>query len=171
MAEALLRCGNASSVHRAGRAARQAVEAARDEVAALVGAASADVIFTSGGSEANQTALRGFPDRRVILSAIEHDSVRAAARTESCSIAERITRRSGNPRSAVWLASLPPLVKITSAEAAPTSAATSSRAASTAWRAARPARWTDEALPHRNSASAIAAATSGSTGAVAFQSR
>lgn len=79
MAEALLRCGNASSVHRAGRAARQAVEAARDEVAALVGAASADVIFTSGGSEANQTALCGFPDRRVIFSAIEHDSVRAAA--------------------------------------------------------------------------------------------
>ena len=79
MAEALLRCGNASSVHRAGRAARQAVEAARDEVAALVGAASADVIFTSGGSEANQTALRGFPDRRIIVSAIEHDSVREAA--------------------------------------------------------------------------------------------
>jgi cysteine desulfurase len=78
MADALTRCGNASSVHRWGRAARQAVEAAREAVAALVGAAPADIVFTSGGSEANQTALRGFPERSLIISAIEHDSVRAA---------------------------------------------------------------------------------------------
>jgi cysteine desulfurase len=77
MAEALAACGNASSVHRWGRAARQAIEAARGAVAALVGAAPDDILFTSGGSEANQTALRGFPGRRVIVSALEHDSVRA----------------------------------------------------------------------------------------------
>ncbi|HUB96089.1 MAG TPA: cysteine desulfurase family protein [Stellaceae bacterium] len=76
MAEALARCGNPSSVHRWGRATRRAVEEARLDVAALVGAAPQDILFTSGGTEANQTALRGF-DRRVLVSAIEHDSVRA----------------------------------------------------------------------------------------------
>jgi cysteine desulfurase len=79
MAAALTRCGNASSVHRFGREARRALEAARAEVAALVGAAPAAIVFTSGGSEANQLALRGVAGRRVLVSAIEHDSVRAAA--------------------------------------------------------------------------------------------
>jgi len=79
VADALARCGNASSVHRWGRAARQAVERAREAVAALAGAAAEDVIFTSGGSEANLLALRGLAGRRLIVSAIEHDSVRAAA--------------------------------------------------------------------------------------------
>jgi cysteine desulfurase len=76
MAEALTRCGNPSSVHRWGRAARQAVEAARRDVAALVGAAPQDILFTSSGSEANQTTLHG-GRRPVLVSALEHDSVRA----------------------------------------------------------------------------------------------
>jgi len=78
MAEALALCGNPSSVHRWGRAARQAVEAARAEVAALAGVSPDDVIFTSGGSEANHLALRGI-DAPKFVSAIEHDSVLAAA--------------------------------------------------------------------------------------------
>jgi cysteine desulfurase len=78
MAEALARTGNPSSVHRWGRAARQAIERARGQVAALVGAAPAEVIFTSGGTEANQLALLGMRGRRVLISAIEHDSVREA---------------------------------------------------------------------------------------------
>jgi cysteine desulfurase len=78
MAEALRHTGNPSSVHRWGRAARQAIERARAQVADLVGAAPADVIFTSGGTEANQLALRGVPRRRILISAIEHDSVREA---------------------------------------------------------------------------------------------
>jgi cysteine desulfurase len=78
MADALARCGNPSSVHRWGREARRALEAARAQVAALVGAVPAAVIFTSGGSEANQLALRGVPGRHVLVSALEHDSVRAA---------------------------------------------------------------------------------------------
>jgi cysteine desulfurase len=78
MADALGVCGNASSVHRWGRAARHAIEAARREVAALVGAAEDEILFTSGGTEANQTVLRGLPGRRLIVSAIEHDSLRAA---------------------------------------------------------------------------------------------
>ena len=49
--------GNASSVHRAGRAARRALEQAREAVAALVGAAPGAVVFTSGGTEANNQAL------------------------------------------------------------------------------------------------------------------
>jgi cysteine desulfurase len=78
VAEALTGCGNPSSVHRFGRAARQSLEAARREVAALAGAAADEVVFTSGGTEANHLALGGFPSRRVIVSAIEHDSVRQA---------------------------------------------------------------------------------------------
>src|SRR5258708_23970277 len=57
---------------------RRALEAARGQVAALVGAAAAEVVFTSGGTEANQLALRGLAGRRVMVSAIEHDSVRQA---------------------------------------------------------------------------------------------
>ena len=78
MADALARCGNPSSVHRFGREQRQAVEAARAQVAALIGAAPAELVFTSGGTEANHLALRGLPGRRVLASALEHDSVRQA---------------------------------------------------------------------------------------------
>jgi cysteine desulfurase len=78
MADALARTGNPSSVHRWGHAARQAIERARGQVAALVSAAPAEVIFTSGGTEANHLALLGMRGRRVLISAIEHDSVREA---------------------------------------------------------------------------------------------
>jgi cysteine desulfurase len=76
--EALLGCGNPSSVHRFGREARRTLEAARAQVAALIGTAPPDIAFTSGGTEANHLALRGLAGRRVIVSAIEHDSVRHA---------------------------------------------------------------------------------------------
>lgn len=79
MAELLGRVGNPSSVHLFGRQARHAVEQAREQVAALVGAKPAQVIFTGSGTEANNLALRGFPERAVIVSAIEHESVRRAA--------------------------------------------------------------------------------------------
>lgn len=78
MREALARAGNPSSVHRWGRAARQAVENARAAVAALAGSAPTAVTFTSGGTEANQLALHGVSGRRVIVSAVEHESVRQA---------------------------------------------------------------------------------------------
>ncbi len=70
--------GNPSSVHRYGRDARRIVNEARDAVAALVNARPDEIVFTSGGTEANVLALEGFPDRRVLVSAIEHDSVLAA---------------------------------------------------------------------------------------------
>src|ERR1700691_360874 len=53
------RYGNASSRHEYGRAARRAVDEARQQVAAAVGAHPTEVIFTSGGSEANNLFLRG----------------------------------------------------------------------------------------------------------------
>ncbi|MFQ5958305.1 MAG: cysteine desulfurase family protein [Alphaproteobacteria bacterium] len=79
MAEARERPGNPSSVHRFGRLARRAVEDARALVAALVGAAPAEVVFTGSGTEANNLALTGCRRRRLIVSAIEHDSVLRAA--------------------------------------------------------------------------------------------
>jgi cysteine desulfurase len=78
---AFLECGNASSVHRWGRDARQRVERAREAVGALVGAAPDSVVFVSGGSEANHLALIGSGRQRVLVSAVEHPSVLHAAPT------------------------------------------------------------------------------------------
>jgi cysteine desulfurase len=79
MAAALETIGNPSSVHRFGRAARKRVEDAREQVAALIGASAGDMIFTSGGTEANALALAGAGRRHIVVSAIEHDSVLATA--------------------------------------------------------------------------------------------
>jgi cysteine desulfurase len=75
---ALEAVGNPSSVHAAGRAARQVLESARDAVAALVGVAPGSVTFTSGGTEASNLAIdsalaAGFT--RIIVGATEHDAV------------------------------------------------------------------------------------------------
>jgi cysteine desulfurase len=86
--EALALTGNPSSVHAEGRAARRLIEQAREEVARLVGARSADVIFTSSGTEANalaltpaiETSAEKRPRDRLFISAIEHSSVRAGGR-------------------------------------------------------------------------------------------
>lgn len=74
--------GNPSSVHGFGQQARAAVDRARREVAALIGAKQNEIVFTSGGTEANNLAIRGLCEmssdhgRHVITSAIEHPSVR-----------------------------------------------------------------------------------------------
>ncbi|MGI9101345.1 MAG: cysteine desulfurase family protein [Terriglobales bacterium] len=69
--------GNASSVHHHGQQTRAAVEAARESVAALLGCRAAEVVFTSGGTEADNLALFGIvkPGDHVITSTIEHDAV------------------------------------------------------------------------------------------------
>jgi len=77
---ALAVTGNPSSVHAAGRAARHLVEAAREQVAALVGTAPGDVVFTSGGTEANTLALSPALGDVLLVSAIEHPSVRCGGR-------------------------------------------------------------------------------------------
>jgi cysteine desulfurase len=80
MMTAILReTGNASSVHQFGRRARSHIETARRDVAALVGARAQNVVFTGGGTEANNLALASSSGRRLIVSATEHVSVLQAA--------------------------------------------------------------------------------------------
>ena len=79
VADALMQSGNPSSVHRHGRVARRVVEDARERVAAMVGADGSEVVFTAGGTEANAMALNAFSGQRVMVSAVEHVSVLAAA--------------------------------------------------------------------------------------------
>src|SRR5262245_38640714 len=73
--------GNASSVHGFGQEARAAVDRARREVAGLVGAKQNEIVFVSGGTEANNLAIRGLCElaaphgRHIIISQIEHPSV------------------------------------------------------------------------------------------------
>ncbi|HEU4476410.1 MAG TPA: cysteine desulfurase family protein [Methyloceanibacter sp.] len=82
MTEALAVYGNPSSVHAEGRAARALIEEARAKVAALVGTRPEDVIFTSGGTEANALALAAQSGGawHCYMSAIEHPSVLAGGR-------------------------------------------------------------------------------------------
>ena len=76
--EALAEIGNPSSVHRFGRDSRRRVEHAREAVACLVGASPAEIVFTSGGTEANNLALLGAGRAPILVSEIEHDSVLGA---------------------------------------------------------------------------------------------
>jgi cysteine desulfurase len=73
--------GNPSSIHQQGQSAREAIDEARDKVARLIGAKSTEIIFTSGGSESNNLALKGIAlaqkdkGNHIITSNIEHPSV------------------------------------------------------------------------------------------------
>ena len=86
MAEALEQGGNPSSIHAAGRRAKQALERARAQVAGLLNAKTQEVFFTSCGTESNNWALRGLlaankrAGRHLITSAIEHPSISLVAR-------------------------------------------------------------------------------------------
>jgi cysteine desulfurase len=79
--------GNPSSVHGEGRATRRVIEQAREQVAALLGAEPRNVVFTSGGTEANMLALVPTGVReRLLTSAIEHPSVLAGGRFPAANI-------------------------------------------------------------------------------------
>jgi cysteine desulfurase len=86
--------GNPSSGHWAGRPAREAVEAARAEVAALIGARPSEIVFTSGGSEANNYALKGIffrntkPRPHIVTLCIEHPAI-----LQPCRFLERLGAR------------------------------------------------------------------------------
>ena len=74
--------GNASSVHHFGQQAKARLDDARQEVAALIGGAPTEVVFTSGGTEADNFAMRGvaealepFGKRHLVTSSIEHEAV------------------------------------------------------------------------------------------------
>lgn len=75
MREAMLVPSNPSSMHAVGRKARQRLEAARETVAHAVGVWPNEVLFTASGTEANNTVLRGFPDRPLLVGATEHPSI------------------------------------------------------------------------------------------------
>jgi cysteine desulfurase len=79
--------GNPSSVHRLGQRAKARLDEARGAVAALIGAEPGEIVFTSGGTEADNFALRGAAEaleatgrRHVVVSAIEHEAVLNTAR-------------------------------------------------------------------------------------------
>jgi cysteine desulfurase len=78
------RYGNPSELHRLGREARAAVEQARAEVAAVLGSGEKEIVFTAGGTEADNLALFGYLARHepghLIVSAVEHPAVLEAAR-------------------------------------------------------------------------------------------
>jgi cysteine desulfurase len=71
--------GNPSSIHRYGRLAHKAIEKARKQIAQLINAESSEILFTSGGTESNNTALYGISEKRpnsqIITSSIEHDAI------------------------------------------------------------------------------------------------
>jgi cysteine desulfurase len=87
MTDALDLLGNPSSVHKEGRAARASLERARDKVAGLLKIRPADVVFTSGATEANNCVLAAGWDV-VALSALEHDSIREPARRHARSLVD-----------------------------------------------------------------------------------
>lgn len=88
--------GNPSSVHREGRAVRAAIEAARRDVAALVGAEASHVIFTSGATEAANLVLSpsfkmgraALPIGHLYVSAIEHPAIREGGRFDKADVSE-----------------------------------------------------------------------------------
>jgi len=109
--------GNPSSPHAEGRRVRAVVEDAREEVAALVGARSAEVVFTSGGTEANGAVFAG-GWQTIYVAGIEHDSVRAPAwnskaqvvelPVDACGVVraaplEKCTQQASGPRALVSL--------------------------------------------------------------------
>ncbi len=78
--------GNASSIHSFGQRAKAALDDARTEVARLIGAEPGEIVFTAGGTEADNIALRGLMDAapaarpRLVVSAVEHEAVLETAR-------------------------------------------------------------------------------------------
>lgn len=86
--------GNASSVHGEGRAARSLVEDAREQVAALVGCRPAEVVFTSGATEANCSVVRG-PWRTILATGTEHESILEPARHVDATLIELPVDRDG----------------------------------------------------------------------------
>src|SRR5260370_35053558 len=118
MAQAWDLLGNPSSVHAEGRQARRLVEDARAAVSGAVGALARNVVFTSGGTEANALALTpglrrasGPPVERLVVSAIEHASVLAGGRFPTEAISTIGVTRSGLvdlDRLPVMLADLSP---------------------------------------------------------------
>jgi cysteine desulfurase len=102
MAAAWDLCGNPSSVHAEGRRARRLIEDARAAIAKAVGALPRNLVFTSGGTEANALALApglrsalGQPIERLLISAVEHASILPGGRFPAESVAKVAVTRHG----------------------------------------------------------------------------
>ncbi len=103
--------GNASSVHSFGRGQRQQVDMARESIARHFGVKAAQVIFTSGATESNNTIIHAFPDRPILVSSIEHPSILNAAPQAQQIRAEKDGRMDLNHlESLLKLSPQPPLV-------------------------------------------------------------
>ena len=108
---------NPSSQHGPGRAARAAVETAREQVAALVRAAPGEVVFTSGGTEADNLAVKGAvlarPEgaRQLVCSAVEHHAVLDAAAWAEADAGARVTLAPVDPAGRVDLERLARLLE------------------------------------------------------------
>ena len=98
--------GNASSVHAEGRRAREIVETAREQVAALVNARPEDVVFTAGATEANNWALRA-DWRNVVVAGIEHELVLASAKAGDATVTEIACATDGVVRVETMAAHVP----------------------------------------------------------------
>lgn len=106
--------GNPSSPHAAGREARHAVEKARDQVAALLGAAAGSIVFTGGGTESIATAIRGAlaaqPGKRhVVTSSIEHSATKNLCEQlerDGCEVTRLGVDAGGRPDLAEFAAAL-----------------------------------------------------------------
>ncbi|MEK7603480.1 MAG: cysteine desulfurase family protein [Patescibacteria group bacterium] len=94
---------NPSAIYLAGKAARQSLESARSIIAKQLGARPSEIIFTAGGSEANNLAVHGvmrqYPDANCVISAVEHDSVIKPAQNYHHKIAKVGFDGSLNPAS------------------------------------------------------------------------
>ncbi len=108
---------NPSSQHGPGRAARAAVETAREQVAALVGAAPGEVVFTSGGTEADNLAVKGVllarpaGARQLVCSAVEHHAVLDAAAWAEADAGARVVLAPVDPAGRVDLERLAALLE------------------------------------------------------------
>ena len=80
MMAAMEMTGNPSSIHLEGRSARKVIDDAREKLAFWFGALPQMITFTSGGTEANNLAIRGVGAERIVISAVEHPSVMVAAK-------------------------------------------------------------------------------------------
>lgn len=107
--------GNPSSLHGTGRAARRVVEQAREQVADAVGASATEVVFTSGGTEADNLAVTGIATarraadqrrRRVLVSAVEHHAVLDTAHALARGRGFEVVELPVNPRGRVRLSAL-----------------------------------------------------------------
>ena len=94
--------GNPQSLHAAGQEALTAVDAAREEVAALIGATASEIYFTATGSEANNFAVKGMAagqqarGRHIVVSAVEHTSVLSSVKALE-RVGLHVDRRSRRP--------------------------------------------------------------------------